>query len=375
MIEHCPRSQPQLAPPHRRNWHRIELDACRVHIAWSRSVSTLADKPVRFGHANEVDKWVHEATSSEANPLKLFTDRFKEFARYKRLLEGTPTIHGQSRIEAARLTSTDCRLHVPCPHCCHYQTLRMEQIAWSKPEDDETDKIELARQTAHYVCESCQGEILDSHRPTMLRHGVWCPAGCEVNDQLAAAAARRWQQRLDESNWYGELTAKAKGADDETLWRGWQHADWIIGTPRAAIVSPATNCPASTRPRSPGATSPPNSSSARAARPSCRTSATNGSARPGNASAVATPGRRSPNACRSNTRAAWFPRQPGSSPPASMFKRITAGGSSAPGACSRRPGSSTSAAPTRSFPRTRAARSPSLTCNACRPTSSIAGGT
>ncbi|HMB78172.1 MAG TPA: terminase gpA endonuclease subunit, partial [Kiloniellaceae bacterium] len=236
MIEHCPRLSGQLLPEHRRSADSIELSHCRVFLAWSRSVSTLADKPVRFGHAAEVDKWVQLMTSMEADPEKLFDDRFKEFSRFKRLKESTPTIRGRSRIEKARKRSTNCSFYVPCPHCSHYQTLRMGnagehgRLEWDKTEDGRHDP-DLARATAHYRCEACEGEIRDHHRAQMLRRGVWAPEGCGVDSKKAAAAAKRWQEQLNAADWYGDLLSKAKGDDGEPLWRGWKAADWITGTP------------------------------------------------------------------------------------------------------------------------------------------------
>lgn len=235
MLSHCPRLAEQLPPPHRRKDDRIDLAHCRMHVAWSRSVSTLADKPVQFGHAGEVDKWVQESTSLEADPLKLFDDRFKEFSRFKRLKESTPTVRNRSRIETARKRSSNCQYYTPCPHCGHYQTLRMGnrgepgRLEWDAAEDGRQD-TELARATARYVCEGCEGQIHDRHRARMLRHGVWVPEGCGVDSKQAAKAAKRWQERLSAADWYGDLLSEA-GDDGASLWRGWQHAGWVTGTP------------------------------------------------------------------------------------------------------------------------------------------------
>lgn len=230
MLERCRPLKHQLRPPNRRRQSEVDLANCRMYVAWARSVSTLADKPVRLGHANEIDKWEHQSTSKEADPLKLFTDRGKEFPSRKFIFESTPTIKGRSRIERGRLASTNCSYHVPCPHCGKYQKLKMGDgtspggIVWEKLPNGKSDK-ELARTTAHYVCEACQGEIKDEHRAGMMRRGVWAPEGCQVDDTKAAELIRRLAVK-------GGDGASADGTLEAAYqWRGWAHADWITGSP------------------------------------------------------------------------------------------------------------------------------------------------
>ena len=213
MLERCPPLRRQLRPVVRRRQHQIDLDNCRVFVGWARSVSTLADKAVRLGHANEIDKWEHQSTSKEADPLKLFQDRGKEFPSRKFIFESTPTVKGRSRVERGRLSSTNCQYFVPCPHCKTYQRLRKDAtdgkggIVWEHLPGGKSDK-ELARRTARYVCEHCGETIKDEHRAWMMRRGVWAPEGCGVDSGKALALF---------------------GAPPP--WRGWEGASWITGTP------------------------------------------------------------------------------------------------------------------------------------------------
>lgn len=208
--ERCRPLAGQLQPPRKRNQKRMEFAFCKIWTAWSRSVSTLADKGVKVGHANEIDKWEHLSTSREADPLKLFTDRFKEYPTRKIIFESTPAIKGSSRIEHGRLQTTNCGYFVPCPHCGRYQRLTMAQIHWDKPPGGKSDK-ELARRTGHYVCLHCKEKIFDHHRGRMMRRGVWVPEGCGIDDDRAAETAENWRER-------GE-------------WQGWHRAPWITGRP------------------------------------------------------------------------------------------------------------------------------------------------
>jgi phage terminase large subunit GpA-like protein len=212
MLELCQPMRERLLPKNRRRQNFVDLRDCRMAIAWSRSVSTLADKPVKFGLANEVDKWEQASTSSEADPLKLFTDRFKQFPIYKRIIESTPAMKSTSRVERGRLGSTNCHLWVPCPHCGEYQVLKMEHLVWDKLDGGKSDKT-LALQTARYVCPHCKGEARDNHRGAMMRAGVWCPEGCTVDNEWARECAKAW---------------KVPGAP---FWQGWKDSPWIKGTP------------------------------------------------------------------------------------------------------------------------------------------------
>lgn len=232
MIEHNDILKGQLLPKHLRKQDRIVLSSCQIHVGWARSVGTLADKAVRFGHANEIDKWEHQTTSTEADPLKLFDDRFKEFPTHKKIKEGTPAVKRHSRVERGRLGSSNCQYFVPCPHCKKYQTLRMGatgedgkfdskqpgRIQFDKLPNGKTDK-EVARKTACYICLHCEGEIFDEHRAWMMRRGVWVPEGCGVDHEKALTAAELWK------------AVGGDGADLLSVWRGWSSADWIIGEP------------------------------------------------------------------------------------------------------------------------------------------------
>ena len=98
MIDRCKPLRNQLLPNHLRKQDRGELTHCTMYVAWSRSVSTLADKSVQYGHANEVSKWEQQTTSREGDPVKLFSDRGKEFPTRLFLYESTPQEKRRCRV-------------------------------------------------------------------------------------------------------------------------------------------------------------------------------------------------------------------------------------------------------------------------------------
>jgi len=214
MIEHCPVLRDQAPIPHRQAKHIIKLQRSVCHGAWPRGKSRLADKSIPVGHANEIDKWEHQATSTEGDPLPRFLKRGAEYPDRKFVLESTPGQKGRSRIESGRLQSTDHRYHVPCPHCGKFQVIQFGDgkspggIHWERKPNGDTDR-NLARKTAHYICSECEGRIDDIHRPAMMNAGVWVPAGCEVDHERAMMARelppddRSWL-RGEPSHWGSE---------------------------------------------------------------------------------------------------------------------------------------------------------------------------
>ena len=198
---------------------RISFPLCRANLAWARSVSTLADKSVQFGQAAEIDKWEHEKTSGEADPLKLFDDRCKDFITFLRWKDSTPGLKQASRIERGRLGSCNAAFYVPCPKCGRHQTLSLGDgkqergcLAWEKNAAGKSDK-DVARRTAVYICLYCGEALRDEHRGAMMRGGVWVPEGCTVDDDWARECAATWRE------------------PGQPLWTGWKSSPWIIGTP------------------------------------------------------------------------------------------------------------------------------------------------
>lgn len=233
MLEHNPRLAGQLRPKHEQKDDCIRLRDCTIYAGWPRSVATLSGKDIRYGRGGEVSKWQHLKTSGEADPEALFDDRFKTYAScYKRIKESTPAVRAACRIERLRLTGTNCKYNVPCPHCRRYQVLRLGDgespggIVWERLPNGKHD-VDLARRTAHYVCEFCREKILDQHRPVMLRCGVWVPEGCQVNDEEAARITGL-ATLLDQHDVDGPI---GEHLTDRYQWRGWKHASWITGTP------------------------------------------------------------------------------------------------------------------------------------------------
>jgi len=232
MLELCQPLRPQLKPEHRRKADRIDLRANRIYVGWARSPSTLADKGVKYGLGNEVDKWEQASTSMEGDPLELFGERHKDYPTHKSIREGTPTVKGRSRVEAGRLASTNCHYAVPCPKCKRFQRLELGRdrdggLQWEKGDDGHSDP-DVAFRTAHYVCAHCHAKLDDEYRGWMMRRGVWVPEGCRANDKKAIKAAeRRMDGEPDSSESFLSGAPRRNGA----------HAGYQLGSLYALSLS------------------------------------------------------------------------------------------------------------------------------------------
>ncbi|ORE90989.1 terminase gpA endonuclease subunit [Aurantimonas sp. 22II-16-19i] len=89
--------------------------------------------------------------------------RAHEFAKIFKI--STPLVEPGCRITDNFNKGSQERLHLPCPHCDHYQVLEWENMLAVLEEDKPED--------AHFTCVECGCEIREHHRPQMLPRGEW----------------------------------------------------------------------------------------------------------------------------------------------------------------------------------------------------------
>ena len=138
-------------------------------LVGSGSASGLASMPLPYVLADEVDKY--EATS-EGDPLSLALERSKMQFNRKAMITSTPTVSGESRIEALYNLSDKRRFYVPCIHCEREQLLIFKNLKWDKVKDKEGKNMHKP-ETAYYVCENCGCVINDAQKNEMVKHGKW----------------------------------------------------------------------------------------------------------------------------------------------------------------------------------------------------------
>lgn len=135
-----------------------------ITIAGANSAASLASRPIRVLLADEVDRYPPSA-GTEGDPVSLARKRTTTFWNRKVLLVSTPTIKGQSRIEAAFQESDQRHFLVPCPDCGEEQRLVWSQVRW--PEGKPS--------AAEYCCEHCGSLWSDAQRWGAVKRGRWAP--------------------------------------------------------------------------------------------------------------------------------------------------------------------------------------------------------
>lgn len=166
MVRDSPRLTGKVADPKARDSGNTILHKTfpggHLTVAGANSPAGLASRPIRIVMCDEVDRYGKSA-GAEGDPVLLARKRTTTFWNRKLFCVSTPTIKGQSRIEAGFLSGDQRRYFVPCPHCDVMQAMRWANVHWPEGQPDE----------AYYVCDSCGAVINDNDKAGMLARGEW----------------------------------------------------------------------------------------------------------------------------------------------------------------------------------------------------------
>ena len=142
------------------------------HITFTGAISPsgLAMRPIRYLLLDEIDRYPTSA-GSEGDPVSLAMQRTGEFEHNKKVIMcSTPTVDGESRIQAAWNTSDQREYFVPCPKCNHFQILVFSDgtdggLVWPEGEPEK----------AAYCCEKCRELIPHNQKSWMVERGEYRP--------------------------------------------------------------------------------------------------------------------------------------------------------------------------------------------------------
>lgn len=141
-----------------------------LYLAGGNSPNSYAQKSVARLYMDDLDRFP-PTIGEEGDPVALAFGRTKAFARVKRMLVSTPTVHDLSLIEREWLASDQRRYHVDCPHCGTAQPLE-----WGGTDKAYGIRWNETLTEAWYVCRDCAAEIAEHHKPALLAGGRWIPA-------------------------------------------------------------------------------------------------------------------------------------------------------------------------------------------------------
>jgi phage terminase large subunit GpA-like protein len=194
----------------------------------ANSASGLRSMPIRFLFLDEVDGYPGDV-DGEGDPIDLAEKRTTTFARRKILLVSTPTVAGESKIEAEYERSDRRLYHVPCPHCKTMQPLRWQGMEDDSKGDDakvyRLSWINTERTKAGYLCKGCGVYITENYKTAMLAAGKWVPRsegdghtrGYSLNSLYSPVGWKSWAEILMEQAKCGKDPTKIKTFVNTTL--------------------------------------------------------------------------------------------------------------------------------------------------------------
>jgi phage terminase large subunit GpA-like protein len=139
-------------------------------FAWAGSTKTMRGRSAPWIVADEIDGY---GGTPEGDEVQLLWQRAATFGDQRLLVEiSTPTIKGESRIEAAYDQGDQRHFYVVCPHCDEHQALSWNQVSWER-DDEGNHKPE----TAGYACKHCGTLWNDGERIAAIRTAEQVGAG------------------------------------------------------------------------------------------------------------------------------------------------------------------------------------------------------
>lgn len=145
----------------------------------AQNANKLRSFSIKYLLNDEIDAWP-AIVGKDGDPIKIVRDRTAAFEDSRKILDGsTPTIKGQSKIEARFLAGDQRYYFVPCLACGEMQTLRWRRtskqgvvsgIDWKTDEDGD-----LVPGSVRYVCKNplCAHEHTNDDKSRMLARGEW----------------------------------------------------------------------------------------------------------------------------------------------------------------------------------------------------------
>ncbi len=179
-------------------------------LAGAGSPDNLARRPVSVVMYDEVDKY---PITREGDPIALGDERMATFPTSLSVRVCSPTIEGESRIEASFLSGDQRRASMECPHCQH----RMFPDFFAHVHWDKAEGEHLTR-TGRIYCEACG-------------------AAWNEGDRLRALATIRWHQtrpfqccgaRHEPLTDYAKLWGDQAKAPVDTVWDWWEGERWAV---------------------------------------------------------------------------------------------------------------------------------------------------
>lgn len=163
MIEDCPVLLAKVGQKRSKDGgntlHQKDGPGFTLILTGANSAAGLRSVPARIVVMDEVDGYPGDV-DDEGSPVSLVENRQSTYGDNKKtFMPSTPTVEGQSVIEAEFKETAQEYYHVPCPHCEKLQVLEFENMHWEPGKYDDV----------HMKCVHCRGKIYNYHKTWMLQ--------------------------------------------------------------------------------------------------------------------------------------------------------------------------------------------------------------
>lgn len=142
-----------------------------IRLTGAQSPAKLASWAIPRVVMDEVDKYPRWS-GKEASPIKLVTERTKNFPWRKIMIMSTPTTEAGNVYQAYINSDVKYKYYMPCPQCGEWQTFDFANLKFPKNGNGKYDLAKV-RTGTYYMCPHCNFHIRDMHKKEMLRKGEW----------------------------------------------------------------------------------------------------------------------------------------------------------------------------------------------------------
>ncbi len=152
---------------------RINLQHMIIYFGWGRSVASLANKPIKYAIADEVDKPGFEPGQKETGVIELIDKRLTTFRQVSKFFKiSTPTVESGNVWKELNNADIIFDYHVRCPLCNITQLMDFKGIKWEGRSKADPKEIRN-KNLAWYECAHCKGVWDDHIRNLAVQNGSW----------------------------------------------------------------------------------------------------------------------------------------------------------------------------------------------------------
>lgn len=139
----------------------------------SKSISSVKSTPARVVIVEEPDDAVGNL-KEQGNAITLLWERTKRIRNSKRVLGGTPSVDGLSKVQEHMRSSDRRQLPITCHECEQSHVLNWENVSWLDSDDGTEHEIygRALPETSVYVCSECGSPWSDYQRKENIRNTV-----------------------------------------------------------------------------------------------------------------------------------------------------------------------------------------------------------